>query len=204
MVITISCWITLATSSSSFLQAKPGCQQKCGDVIIPYPFGIISASGRRDCSLNDGSGESHGFSIKCDTTYIPPKPFLASASGENRLINIFRGYIGSQLFVDTEILSISESEVRLKTLQTISCYNKSGALVTASTAITIGIDLVRSPFTFSHTKNRVFAVGCDTNAVIIMDDDNDHVKNYTSQCLSECASMENVFDVADSCTGNGC
>ncbi|KAB2619344.1 wall-associated receptor kinase-like 16 [Pyrus ussuriensis x Pyrus communis] len=45
---------------------KPGCQDKCGNVSIPYPFGTTP-----DCYY------SEDFLITCnDTHYDPPKPFL--------------------------------------------------------------------------------------------------------------------------------
>ncbi|XVF71375.1 hypothetical protein PTKIN_Ptkin12aG0032500 [Pterospermum kingtungense] len=48
--------------------AKPNCetQSQCGNVTIPYPFGIGD-----DCSINSN------FSISCNTTLeYPPKPFI--------------------------------------------------------------------------------------------------------------------------------
>ncbi|KAI3932430.1 hypothetical protein MKW92_030707 [Papaver armeniacum] len=202
LVIVISWWITLASSSLSFAQTKPGCQLKCGDVSIPYPFGIISPSGG-DCSI-DGSLGSYGFSVNCNTTYNPPRPFIAAATGANQPMGVFMGNKLQSNIQEIEILSISESEIRLKTFQTTSCYNKSGALLTPSTANSLLFYFVRSPFTFSDTKNRVYGVGCATYATIIMDDDDDRVKNYTSQCHSTCANMESVYDHARSCSGSGC
>ncbi|KAI3932427.1 hypothetical protein MKW92_030704 [Papaver armeniacum] len=188
LVIVISWWITLASSSLSFAQTKPGCQLKCGDVSIPYPFGIISPSGG-DCSI-DGSLGSYGFSVNCNTTYNPPRPFIAAATGANQPMGVRMGPRIQTDIEEIEILSISESEIRLKTLQTTSCYNKSGALLTPSTANEVW-----------YYFTGMYAIGCETYASIIMDD---NVKNYTSQCHSTCSNRDSVFNHAGSCTGSGC
>ncbi|XP_062200882.1 wall-associated receptor kinase 1-like isoform X2 [Phragmites australis] len=44
----------------------PGCPDKCGDVSIPYPFGI-----KANCFLP-------GFEVVCNETLTPPRPFLAA------------------------------------------------------------------------------------------------------------------------------
>ncbi|KAL0288589.1 UNVERIFIED_CONTAM: Wall-associated receptor kinase [Sesamum angustifolium] len=70
---TLSYNFTSIYSTTSFAEgpniAKPGCPSKCGDLSVPYPFGIgIRAS----CSIN------HSFDIKCNSSFDPPKAFLGN------------------------------------------------------------------------------------------------------------------------------
>ncbi|KAK2986873.1 hypothetical protein RJ640_000991 [Escallonia rubra] len=52
--------------------AKPGCQAYCGNVSIPYPFGI----GSNNCY------EDHNYALTCNQSFDPPKPYLTSLSLE--------------------------------------------------------------------------------------------------------------------------
>lgn len=50
---------------------KPECQSQCGNLKVPYPFGIISEENRdRNCSLNKG------FEITCDTSTNLPMALM--------------------------------------------------------------------------------------------------------------------------------
>ncbi|KAI3857515.1 hypothetical protein MKW92_011513, partial [Papaver armeniacum] len=64
---------SLSSESSTIEQAKPGCQSKCGNITIPYPFGI------GDCSYDeDDAGKL--YYIVCNATYDPPKAFIGLAN----------------------------------------------------------------------------------------------------------------------------
>nr|KJB29139.1 hypothetical protein B456_005G086200 [Gossypium raimondii] len=65
----------LTVKASTPAVAKPGCQSRCGDVIIPYPFGTGG-----DCNITEQ------FLITCNTSYIPNKAFLGNSNLE--VINI--------------------------------------------------------------------------------------------------------------------
>ncbi|XP_047942302.1 wall-associated receptor kinase-like 10 isoform X2 [Salvia hispanica] len=51
---------------SAALHAKPGCLDRCGDLLIPYPFGVGP-----NCNLNPY------FDINCDSSTNPPKAYLS-------------------------------------------------------------------------------------------------------------------------------
>ncbi|KAJ6708182.1 WALL-ASSOCIATED RECEPTOR KINASE 2-LIKE [Salix viminalis] len=47
LMMLLSLWPVAASTARS--DAKPGCQEKCGNVSVPYPFGILEKS----CAMND-------------------------------------------------------------------------------------------------------------------------------------------------------
>ncbi|KAK9059309.1 hypothetical protein SSX86_021928 [Deinandra increscens subsp. villosa] len=79
--------------------AKPNCETHCGNVIVPYPFGIGNDTG---CSIDNS------FHVTCNMSSDPPKLFLRSST--------------------IEIYNISDSEIRIPTSVAYKCYNQNGTI----------------------------------------------------------------------------
>ncbi|KAM0030108.1 putative EGF-like domain, wall-associated receptor kinase [Helianthus debilis subsp. tardiflorus] len=79
--------------------AKPNCPTHCGNVEVPYPFGIGSDTG---CALDNS------FHVTCDMSDETPKLFLLSSN--------------------IEIFSFSDSEFRIRTWPASRCYYSNGTM----------------------------------------------------------------------------
>nr|XP_017224752.1 PREDICTED: wall-associated receptor kinase 2-like [Daucus carota subsp. sativus] len=100
--------------------AKPGCQSKCGNLTVPYPFGIGVGSG---CSIDS----STWFDVNCNTSFSPPKAFIGSGN--------------------VQIHEILNSQMRVSNVMATKCYSSTGDLTTDKPAYT---NLLDSPYTFSE------------------------------------------------------
>lgn len=116
---------------------KPGCPRKCGNLTVPYPFGIGI-----DCSFD------HSFSIICNTSNDPPKAFSVIPLGSSE---------------NPEILNITESQVMIWNSQIASkCYDDDGNVVSETGKNFKMLDL---RFRYALT-NKLRVVGCNDYAVI--------------------------------------
>ncbi|GMI82954.1 wall-associated kinase 2 [Hibiscus trionum] len=93
-----------AAAEESTSIAKPGCQERCGNVSIPYPFGTTEG-----CYFNDD------FYISCNSThYDPPRAFLTGST--------------------IEVINITvQGKLRIMQFIAHDCYNRSGAPVSSNT-----------------------------------------------------------------------
>ncbi|KAF9687146.1 hypothetical protein SADUNF_Sadunf02G0063500 [Salix dunnii] len=89
-------WMMVSAETSPATHL-PGCQDKCGDVSIPYPFGTS-----KGCYFNEY------FHITCDTKITPPIPFLWSSNLKVLSISL-------------------DGHMRILTYVGADCYSKSGA-----------------------------------------------------------------------------
>nr|DAD30280.1 TPA_asm: hypothetical protein HUJ06_031748 [Nelumbo nucifera] len=60
----------MATATSSPIMTKPDCPDKCGNITVPYPFGLGK----------DPSCYREGFQLLCNHTFTPSKLFLPNIS----------------------------------------------------------------------------------------------------------------------------
>ncbi|XP_021752443.1 putative wall-associated receptor kinase-like 16 [Chenopodium quinoa] len=139
LLLVCLCWVltTLITGddeAASPLVIAPHCSDKCGNLSIPYPFGI-----EEGCYYKPPNNEiSSSFKINCSNATNPPTPRLL----EMEVLNI----------------SVVEGELRSKSRVSYDCYNKSNRVHSWFERFNLGT------FTLSSPKNILVAIGCDTTA----------------------------------------
>ena len=119
--------------------AKPNCKSSCGNLQIPYPFGIGP-----DCYLDNW------FEIVCNGTGGSAQAFLTSIDKEVRQINIISNSSTNKFIVPT-------IQVQVPIIYSTHCRYAGNHSI---------INITGSPFHFSHYHNTFVSVGCDNNAII--------------------------------------
>ncbi|KAM4071082.1 hypothetical protein ACB094_11G034800 [Castanea mollissima] len=123
-----------ASVAASPAIAQPKCKNMCGDVKIPYPFGI----GPADCYM------SNWFKIVCNN--VTDKAFLPSINMEVLEINISDPYGTNSYYFEPGLI-----RVKMPIISSSNCINQS----------TNGVDISGTPFFFSSYRNNFVSVGCD-------------------------------------------
>lgn len=144
-----------------------GCDEHCGNLRIPYPFGI-----KKRCYLDQA------FSITCNKTYHPPKPFLQDSNIEITNISIIQGQLHIKQFVARD------------------CYTKNGPSESNTRPF-----LLLNKFRISNTDNKFIVIGCDTYAYIYGEIEGE---SYKSGCMALCGNNNTKIIKDGSCSGNGC
>lgn len=132
--------------------AKPNCTDKCGNVTIPFPFGI----GQSRCFLNST------YEVVCDQNGTVP--VLKRLGLEVLDITLPGYYPAGDPIVLSEYRRINVGTIRVR--QPIIYQNCSGRANTTSNAL----DMQGAPFYFSSTDNVFGAVGCNNLAVMASTD----------------------------------
>ncbi|XP_062012580.1 wall-associated receptor kinase 2-like [Rosa rugosa] len=124
------------TTTAAPAQAKSGCSDKCGNLTIPYPFGM-----HESCYLRKE------FFIYCDKTTQPPTAYLM-----NKYDNII-----------VRNISLEAGELHMLSYIGRDCYDEKGNRTDRSRRPRLWLP---PPYTISDTQNKFYAVGCDTYAII--------------------------------------
>ncbi|XP_078176255.1 wall-associated receptor kinase 2-like [Carex rostrata] len=182
--------------------ALPGCLEHCGQIPIPFPFGIGT-----NCSL------SEEFNINCNELYIDGTPSPYFLSGISNYAS------NDHSWVPYEILNISLSlgQARVSNRIFYQCYNSKTKTMDYPAGYQFSVpdygrlnhsDLYfqfpdlsfgERPFWLNTEKNIFTVIGCNTLGYLFLD----ATTNYSVGCLSSCDSLQTVMKYG-SCSGIGC
>lgn len=157
-------WLAKAASVAVAAPSQNySCSRSCGGVDIAYPFGIGA-----NCSANDW------FTITCNNTSYPSKPFISSINLE--VLGIYPET--STVLVKSPVFSNS------------NCPNRTNPGPDH-------LNLSTSPFSFSESRNYFTAMGCDMIALLTQDN------KTIGGCVSICNDGEESLSIYE-CSGISC
>ncbi|GKU98217.1 hypothetical protein SLEP1_g11248 [Rubroshorea leprosula] len=159
MVVMVVMMVILPSSTVTAISniSLENCPQTCGNVSVPYPFGI----GSPECAKN--------------------KDFLLNCSQSDL-------FYGNILIYN---ISIENGTITGGIWRAYNCDNESYLWQR-------NISLRISPFTISHTQNKLIGLGCDTVASM-----SDNLGGFGSGCFAVCNYRDDI-ESDGSCSGFGC
>ncbi|BFG28234.1 hypothetical protein CerSpe_145080 [Prunus speciosa] len=165
----------IAAAAQALLpQAKPGCPEKCGNLTIPYPFGI-----------GDGCYLRPEFDITCSQSSTHPT------------------YLTRTNRVSITNFNFDEAELQIAHAAAYRCHDARGNIIPSNSSSDRVYYLMLPPlYTISDTKNKLFVIGCETFALLDMGIADELTLGYSvAACGPILTSSDKV---PDTCSGVGC
>ncbi|KAF3450251.1 hypothetical protein FNV43_RR06331 [Rhamnella rubrinervis] len=128
-------------------------------------------------AMDDKTYLDDTFLITCNTSLNPPKAFLGESN------------------IEVTNISVDEGELSVMHFIAKDCYIKSGNRTLGNRP-----SIQFSKYTISSTKNKFYAIGCDTYALV---QDAESEERYATGCISFCGNKTTSF-ASESCSGAGC
>ncbi|CAL4911385.1 unnamed protein product [Urochloa decumbens] len=157
-------FLSLSLAPPAASQPPPGCRRQCGNVTVPYPFGIGAGCHR-------GAAARGGFALECDGGRRPPRLTVSGYGHEVAAIS----------------LTTAEATVLLNASR--ACYDRpgdpDGRIVSLREQ---PMALNGSAFLFSSMKSKFVSIGCPGLAYF-----NDGEGYYVTGCMSVCRPSERAL-----------
>ena len=102
--------VAAVTGATANPDVRDGCQERCGDVIVPYPFGI----GEPRCAMNEN------FFLNCTST---DDGHLELWFGENmpaRNISLLNGTVTAGVYISFDCYHLDQAPSQFQTLEMCS------------------------------------------------------------------------------------
>ncbi|OEL23975.1 Wall-associated receptor kinase 3 [Dichanthelium oligosanthes] len=158
----------------------PGCPTRCGNMTVPYPFGISAG-----CFLP-------GFNLTCNHKYNPPRLFLGGGATGLHVTDIFLQNASMRVMSGAIVNHTSKSIPQANgTWRYLDDDGGSGG-----------------PFVLSYHRNKLFIVGCDVQATLLRNAH--LIAGCSTFCTVDAQTNRIVWgpppigNACYRCTGNGC
>jgi hypothetical protein len=178
---------------------RPGCQDKCGDVSIPFPFGMNPG-----CFLE-------GFKVSCDDSSKPPRAFLDATSAFTLLGVDFSsedpdmpGTISPDGMVKVELFNISVAAGEAWAYGDVTSLCRTS---TGEQNLTVQLTSVvgeKSKFRLSTARNVIIGVGSKAEPAIATTMQTSWWKDPFKLSCSSSVIADARYATNGSCMGAGC
>lgn len=183
LIIQLSLLMVAVTLASSQAPRPATCSDRCGDVEIPYPFGIEPS-----CYIEVPEQDEQQFKVTCDQATTPP------------LLKFLNGDILNQSITN---ISVGESEMQVMLPTSRNCYTDgyyNDSLYRNSELI------LPSGYTISD-KNKVYIIGCNKIAlyqgfVTQVEPERTEIEKLGTTGVSLCQDL--LGALSNNCSGVGC
>uniref|UniRef100_A0A0D9VII6 Protein kinase domain-containing protein n=1 Tax=Leersia perrieri TaxID=77586 RepID=A0A0D9VII6_9ORYZ len=165
--------VRLAAAATA-MQPRETCLQQCGDVQIPYPFGIGSG-----CHLETGDWT---FVLSCNRS---------EDDGRLRVYNYQ---------IEVADISVPLGQLRIYSAINAWCYNGSTGAMDDQNNWWYNMSITN--FRINDTLNRFTVVGCNSLAYILSPDGTLGADQYMTGCMATCPGVDRLKN--GSCAGVGC
>nr|DAD30281.1 TPA_asm: hypothetical protein HUJ06_031749 [Nelumbo nucifera] len=178
----------MATATSSPIMTKPDCPDKCGNITVPYPFGLGK----------DPSCYREGFQLLCNHTFTPSKLFLQNT----RIWEDTEGveWYGHRIDKLVEVEEISlQGQLRVYSFMNYRCYDDSfvDSHMALNTSL-ISVDMRDTPFALSDTGNILTGIGCGILADVASSNGSTTVSyqylRFRYGCYSQCKDKNGMLN----------